>query len=43
MAERSIEAFGDFVEFYKADSDREEKVTEAKAHMNAMRLERARG
>ena len=43
MAERSIEAFGDFVEFYKADADREEKVTEAKAHMNAMRLERARG
>ncbi len=43
MAERSIEAFGDFVEFYKADPDREEKVTKAKAHINAMRLERARG
>ena len=43
MAERSIAAFGDFVEFYKADVERAEKVTQAMAHMNAMRLERARG
>ena len=43
MAERSISAFGDYVELYNKEGNHTEKVSEAQERINAMRLERARG
>ncbi len=43
MVERSISAFGDYVELYGKEEGFAEKVSEAQGRINAMRLERARG
>ena len=43
MAERSISAFGDYVELYGKEAGFADQVSEAEGRINAMRLERARG
>ena len=43
MADRSIMAYGDFVEYYREDKERSEKLSEAQDRINAMRMEKARG
>ena len=43
MSERSISAFGDYVELYNKEPELAEEVSEAQGRINAMRLERARG